>query len=198
MNKRHLHHIWTKIRFIRPWTIFVIALISAVICAFALKANNQHMVDLRNAVYSADQKNGDVQKSLANLQQYVTSHMNTKMDSGPSPVYPPIQLKFTYERLIQSRADQIAKNNTQTYTEAQKYCEQQNATDFSGRNRVPCIEAYVQKQGIKLAPISDALYKFDFVSPSWSPDFAGWSMVTTILGLLLFVVLFAIKRISRS
>jgi hypothetical protein len=198
MNKRHLHHIWTKIRFIRPWIIFVIALISALICAFALKANNQHMVDLRNAVYSADQKNGDVQKSLANLQQYVTSHMNTKMDSGPSPVYPPIQLKFTYERLIQSRADQIAKNNTQTYTEAQKYCEQQNATDFSGRNRVPCIEAYVQKQGIKLAPISDALYKFDFVSPSWSPDFAGWSMVTTILGLLLFVVLFAIKRISRS
>jgi hypothetical protein len=198
MNKRHLHHIWTKIRFIRPWTIFVIALISAVICAFALKANNQHMVDLRNAVYSADQKNGDVQKSLANLQQYVTSHMNTKMDSGPSPVYPPIQLKFTYERLIQSRADQIAKNNTQTYTEAQKYCEQQNATDFSGRNRVPCIEAYVQKQGVKLAPISDALYKFDFVSPSWSPDFAGWSMVSTILGLLLFVVLFAIKRISRS
>jgi hypothetical protein len=198
MNKRHLHHIWTKIRFIRPWIIFVIALISAVVCAFALKANNQHMVDLRNAVYSADQKNGDVQKSLANLQQYVTSHMNTKMDSGPSPVYPPIQLKFTYERLIQSRADQIAKNNTQTYTEAQKYCEQQNATDFSGRNRVPCIEAYVQKQGVKLAPISDALYKFDFVSPSWSPDFAGWSMVTTILGLLLFVVLFAIKRISRS
>jgi hypothetical protein len=198
MNKRHLHHIWTKIRFIRPWIIFVIALISAVVCAFALKANNQHMVDLRNAVYSADQKNGDVQKSLANLQQYVTSHMNTKMDSGPSPVYPPIQLKFTYERLIQSRADQIAKNNTQTYTEAQKYCEQQNATDFSGRNRVPCIEAYVQKQGVKLAPISDALYKFDFVSPSWSPDFAGWSMVSTILGLLLFVVLFAIKRISRS
>lgn len=198
MNKRRLHSIWTKIRFLRPWMVFVVVLVSAVICAFALKANNQHMVGLRDAVYSADQKGGDVQITLENLQQYVTSHMNTKMDSGPSPVYPPIQLKFTYERLIQTRADQIAKNNTATYTEAQKYCEQQNATDFSGRNRVPCIEAYVQKQGVKLAPISDALYKFDFVSPSWSPDLAGWSMVVTLLSLGLFVVLFAIKRIARS
>lgn len=166
--------------------------------AFLLKANNEHMVQLRDAVYVADQKNGDTQTALQDLQQYVTSHMNTKMDSGPSSVYPPIQLKYTYDRLIQARADKIATSNTATYNEAQKYCEQQNATDFSGRNRVPCIEAYVEKQGVQLPPISDALYKFDFISPSWSPDLAGWSMVVTVLSLLLFVILFAIKRFSRS
>jgi hypothetical protein len=28
--------------------------------------------------------------------------------------------------------------------------------------------------------VPEGLYKFDFVSPRWSPDLAGWSLVFTI------------------
>jgi hypothetical protein len=75
--------------------------------------------------------------------------------------------------------------------------EQQNSTDFSGRNRVPCIEQYVQTHDTTLQPVPDALYKFSFASPRWSPDLAGWSMVLAILFGLLFIVTFGIERLFR-
>lgn len=193
MNKRSLHHLWTKLRWIKPWYFLVLAIISGLICVSALRANNEHMSKLRSAVYAADQNNNDVQQALQALQAYVTTHMNTNLSTSTS-VYPPIQLKYTYDRLEQSESDAAAASNTQLYTNAQTYCQQQDPTDFSGHNRVPCIEQYVETHDTQLAPIPDALYKFDFVSPQWSPDLAGWSMLATILSGLLFLVTLAASK----
>ena len=145
MDKRHLHHVWTKLRRLKPWYFLALAVITTAVCVFALRANNQHMVQLRDTVYQADKDNGDVSGALRNLQAYVTSHMNTDLSSGPNGVYPPIQLKYTYERLVQAQKD--AQTSNQLYTKAQHYCEGRNSVDFSGRNRVPCIEQYVQSHG---------------------------------------------------
>lgn len=195
MNKRHLHHLWTKFRRVKPWYFLVLAVVSAVICIFALRANNQQMIKLREAVYAADQSNGDVEAALKKLQAYVTSHMNTNLDAGGNAVYPPIQLKYTYERLTQGQKEQFAQANAQLYTAAQAACEQQNSTDVSGRNRIPCIEQYVQAHNPKqLAPVPDALYKFAFATPAWSPDLAGWSMVVAILSVILTVLSFIVHR----
>ncbi len=188
MNKKELHHLWTKLRGVKPWYFLIIALISIGVSATALRANNQHMIKLRDAVYAADKANGDVQGTLQALQAYVVAHMNTNLSAGPQAVHPPIQLKYTYDRLVQAQSDQVAKSNTQIYNDAQHYCEQQNSSDFSGRNRVPCIEQYVQGHGVNLPTIPDALYKFDFIAPAWSPDLAGWSMVFAVLSSLLFVI----------
>src|ERR1039458_657337 len=143
MNKHHLHHLWTRLRYIKPWYFLIIAIISAVTCIYALRANDEHMIKLRNAVYTADQNNTDVQQTLQNLQAYVTTHMNTNLSTNTS-VYPPIQLKYTYDRLVQAQTTAAETANTQLYTDAQHYCEQQDPVDFSGHNRVPCIEQYVQ------------------------------------------------------
>jgi hypothetical protein len=191
MNKRHLHYVWTRLRGIKPWYFLTLAILSAIICVFALRANNQHMIKLRDAVYSADKNDTDVQGALKRLQAYVTAHMNTNLSAGPNAVYPPVQLKYTYDRLVTAQSDQLAQTNTQLYTEAQHYCEQQDPTDFSGHNRVPCIEQYVAARtpdAVQLPTIPDGLYKFSFVTPSWSPDLAGWSLVVTTLSGLLFVV----------
>jgi hypothetical protein len=183
MNKRKLHHIWRWLRHVSPWYFLAAAVLSTVVCVFALRANNQHMITLRDAVYQADKDNGDVQGALNKLQAYVTAHMNTNLSAGPNAVYPPIQLKYTYDRLVQAQGDAATKANSQLYTDAQHYCEAQNHTDFSGRNRVPCIQQYVQAHSTaSSAPtIPDSLYKFSFVSPSWSPDLAGWSLVVAAL-----------------
>jgi hypothetical protein len=166
---------------VKPQYLLAATLVSVSICAFALRANNQQMLELRDAVYVADGRGEGIQESLVALQSYVTAHMNTRLDSGNSGVYPPIQLKSTYERLITERSNKVAASNTQTYSEAQAECERQNPNDFSGRNRIPCIEKFVQSKGVTLPPIPDALYKFSFISPVWSPDLAGWSMVTSIV-----------------
>jgi preprotein translocase subunit SecF len=184
MEIRRLHHLWTIVRLIRPWYFLVIGLICLIVSVFALRDNNLHMVKLRDAVYTADKNNGDVPKALMNLQHYVTAHMNTNLTTGSS-IYPPIQLKYTYERL---RAAQFQTTNEQVYNDAQKYCEAQNSTDFSGRNRVPCIESYVESHGVQPKQIPDAMYKFDFISPVWSPDLAGWSLVATLFFFLFSLV----------
>lgn len=186
-----------KLRAVPTPILFGATIVSLSVCAFALRANNQHMLELRQAVYSADEQGGNVQAALVGLQSYVIAHMNTSLDSDSSGVYPPVQLKFTYDRLVQARSEKLATTNAQTYNEAQKFCEQQNPNDFSGRNRVPCIEQYVEKAGLTLPPIPDALYKFSFASPAWSPDLAGWSAVTSVVLALSTVVTAARRFIKR-
>lgn len=194
MNKRHLHHLWRRFRVLKPWYFLVVAAIFLPIAITSLRSNYQHMVKLRDAVYTADKGNGDVATALNALRNYVYGHMNTDLTSGNTGVYPPIQLKYTYDRLVQAQGDQAAAENTRLYTEAQAYCEQQNSTDFSGRNRVPCIENYVSTHTTKGAAIPEGLYKFNFVSPTWSPDLAGWSLVITGISLFLAAFLFVLQR----
>lgn len=152
------------------------------------------MIVLRSAVYAADKNNDNVQGALEHLQAYVTTHMNTNLDTGNGTVYPPIQLTYTYQRILQAQSETAATDNTQLYTEAQTYCQQQDSVDFSGRNRVPCIEQYVETHDTQLPTIPAALYEFSFASPTWSPDLAGWSLLLAGLSGVLFVGALLAKR----
>ncbi len=197
MHKRKHNRLTKMLLAVKPWHFLILALVSAVICVGAMRANNQRMSELREAVYVADKNNGDVKGALQELQAYVTSHMNTNLSSGKTAVYPPIQLKYTYERLVEAQNAQFAKGSS-LYNDAQRYCEGQNSADFSGRNRVPCIEQYVLSHTTaKPAAIPDGLYKFSFASPRWSPDLAGWSLLVTLVSLVMFVLLLAGQRIRR-
>ena len=194
MSKKHSHPVWLKIRNVKPWYFLILAVISSVICIYTLRNNNTTMVSLRNDVYKADETNGNVEGTLQTLQAYVTSHMNTNLSSGSDAVYPPIQLKYTYERLQAAQAQQADSSNTQIYTEAQTYCQQQDSTDFSGRNRVPCIEQFVESHGIKVPTIPASLYEFDFISPRWSPDTAGWTLLLSVALFIIFIVSWIAER----
>lgn len=179
MDKRHLHHTWTHLRPVKPWYFVAAAAVTGTVCVVSLRHNYSHMVQLRNAVYTADKNDTDVKGALTELRNYVYAHMNTNLTANTNAVYPPIQLKYTYERYSQQATEKATTSNQKLYTEAQAYCQKLNSTDFSGRNRVPCIEQYVTTHGVKIPTIPDSLYKFDFVSPVWSPDLAGWSMAAT-------------------
>lgn len=180
---------------VKPIYLLAAAGVSCIVCIAALQSNNIQMGKLREAVYTADKNNTDVSGALTNLQHYVTSHMNTNLTPTRNSVYPPIQLKYTYERLQAANASN--SSNEQVYSDAQAYCEQQDGSDFSGRNRVPCIQQYVSTHGASVPKaIPDSLYKFDFVSAKWSPDLAGWTVVSTIALLLAAIVLFIIQSIT--
>ncbi len=116
--------------------------------------------------------------------------MNTNLSSGGNNIKPPIQLKYTYERLQTAEQQQVDAVNAKVYTDAQNYCQAQNSVDFSGRNRVPCVQAYVTSHGIKANPIPATLYEFDFVSPTWSPDLAGWSLLLSGMLFIAFIIRF--------
>lgn len=198
VNKRRLHHFWTKLRPISPWYFLVLFVISAGLSIYGLRSNNLRMVELRDAVILADKQNGDTEAALRTLREYVHSHMNTNLSSGPNAIKPPIQLKYRYERLVEAEKKRVADKNAQIYTDAQNVCEQRFPAGLSGGSRIPCIEQYVTQNGVREQQIPEGLYKFDFVSPVWSPDLAGWSLLASGLFLTLFVFRFALERWIRS
>jgi hypothetical protein len=190
--------VWNKIMLLPTWVLFLMFIVSACTSVYALRHNNQQMIKLRNAVYAADKNNGDINTALNSLRKYVYSHMNTNLSSGGNTIKPPIQLKYTYERLQKKEKDRVNAANTNVYTQAQAYCQQVNSTDFSGRNRVPCVQDYVTTNGAKANEIPSSLYKFDFVSPSWSPDLAGWSLIFSSILFLLTAASFTIDKMVKS
>lgn len=175
----------------------VLFTISGVVAISALRHNNQTMVQLRSEVYATDQSGGDINSALNNLRKYVYGHMNTDLSSGGNAIKPPIQLKYTYERLLEAQQQTSASSNSRIYTEAQTYCQTQVPAGFSGRGRVPCVQDYVTSHGVKTPPIPTGLYQFDFVSPSWSPDLAGWSLVVTALMGLGFITSFLVQLLTK-
>lgn len=186
MNKRRLHHYWRQFRGLSSWYLLGLTLLFALITLFALRQNNLTAIHLRDEVLKVDQQNGDTEAALRKLREYVYGHMNTDLGSN-SNVYPPIQLKYRYERLLAAQQDASKATNAQIYTDAQKHCEALLPTGVS-LNRVTCIQQYLDAHPLAAqAPIQDSLYKFDFASPRWSPDLAGWSLVLTIVFGLLFL-----------
>lgn len=137
------------------------------------------MIERRTAVLQAD-KTGDatsLQSVLFDLQRYSSSHMNAA--SGT------IYLSHSYQRDSQ-KALNDAKNSSSVAVKdvldkADAVCKAQYAGNWM---------AYVQCNAAEQAKYSgtnslqtnvilpDAnLYKQEFISPIWSPDFAGWSVL---------------------
>lgn len=194
MNKKALHYFWLRIRPIRTWYFLAAFLVTATICVVALRQNYETMDDRRDAVYVADNAGSGVEEALQNLRAQVNSHMNTSLTKGADSIYPPIHLKGTYDRLVAAEQDRVNTVNSKVYTDAQAHCERLFPGSFSGGPRVPCIEQYVKEHGTTAKTIPDALYKFDFASPSWSPDLAGWMLVASVVFLVLTVVRFLAGR----
>ncbi|HSX16820.1 MAG TPA: hypothetical protein VLH86_01825 [Patescibacteria group bacterium] len=197
MNKRSLHHLWTRIRPVRTWYLLLLCVIFGVIGVVSLRNNYATMVSLRSNVYAADRNNTDVVGALNKLRSFVNAHMNTSLADG-SGVYPPIQLTHTYERLQAAEKARVADTTSKIYTDAQHHCEQLYPGSFSGGPRVPCIEQYVKDHGTTERTIPAELYKFNFATPTWSPDLAGITLAFSALFFALAVLRFVAGRILEA
>ncbi len=188
MDKKRLQRIWRYVHRIHPWYFLALTIVFGTISLFALRNNNLQMMRLRDAVFAADQSGDTAQleNALYSLRVHIYNHMNTSLTSGNNAVYPPIQLKYSYERAQAAQQAQLGQNNAGLYHEAQQSCTAQlpNAT---GAESISCIENYVSSRGVQLGNIPDGLYKFDFTSAKWSPDLAGWSLVVAILSGVVFI-----------
>jgi len=197
--------VWFKIKKVidpryASYKVFLaLFLVSAVICVFALRGNNETMIGLRNQVYASDKSGQGVEQALDKLRAYVYAHMNTNLSSGGNTIKPPIQLKYTYDRLA-TAAEQQA-NNTGLYTAAENYCQAQipASVSISGRGRIGCVQDYISSHGGQQpAAIPVAAYEFDFLSPTWSPDLAGWSLAASAFFLIGTIGSYLIQRFKTK
>lgn len=197
MNKRRLHHLLVRLRPISYWYFVGLFVATGFFALLALRHNNVRAIELRDELIQVDKENGDVEAKLSELRTYIYSHMNARL-SNDNSIYPPIQLKYTYERLAAAEKQRVTTANEKIYNDAQKTCEALLPRGLSGSTRLSCIQQYVDTKGTRENPVPDALYKFDFVSPVWSPDLAGILVLASLVFLILLTVRVAAEFWIRS
>lgn len=139
------------------------------------------MIERRTAVINADKRGNDTitQDRLYALQRYTASHMNA--DTGP------LYLEQTYRRDVRKITDaQSSQSDTEKDRQkADAICKARYPGGWS-LAYVYCftdqLAAAVKARGgtpetAKLP--SPELYRHEFTSPAWSPDFAGFSLLLT-------------------
>lgn len=194
IDRKSLAHLYRWIRQVKTWQLIVILALIAVISASLLRMNSLHMDTLRNAVETAD-KSGDtskIQHALVDLQQYVTAHMNTSLGSG-------VYLTESYDR---AREQALASASSSTNPNAAVY--QQASIECRARWRggvasfrndyVTCVQERVRALGVAddpgkaIAMPKPDDFHYNFVSPLWSPDLAGLSVLLCVLVVVLVCV----------
>jgi hypothetical protein len=200
MKKTKIYGLWHRIKGLSLVTIIVLFVASLSITILSLRANNLNMIKLRQAVFVADKQNAGINTALNNLRKYVYGHMNTNLRTGNAINEPPVQLVNQFNRDVEAERQRIVAMGSadKVYVDAQTICEKQGIPIIA---RAQCIQDYVTKNGKGIPQLNlpaKEVYTFDFASPLWSPDIAGFSMILTVVfGLLLIsrlVTGFIIKK----
>lgn len=194
MHKRKLHHWYKKLRIVNAWYFLGAAVVFLILGINGLRQNYRTMDHLRQAVITADQRDGNTEKALNELRSFVFAHMNTDLSSGPTPIKPPIQLKGHYERLLAADKERVKQTNVTVAAQAETACQGQFPEQGPNVARITCVQNYIAANAASERTIPSELYKFDFKSPAWSPDRAGISLVIGAASLVLFVLRLATER----
>lgn len=204
-DKRNVRFKIRRLEQVKTWQLLILFVMFAFITATFLRLNNVGMVEHREAVYAADKTDDSVglASRLYDLQRFVSAHMNA--DPGR------VALVKTYERDNErhKKAYQESSNSTangDAFQKAEAVCgpiARSNGWRWPDMRYTNCINQELEKipggQAVisEFKPLPVEPYYHTFTSPLWSPDFAGWSLiVTVIIGLIIIgrLVVLAILR----
>lgn len=175
---------------VKTWQLVILLIIVGFVAATFLRLNSIGMDQRRDAVITADEK-GDEEvliNRLYDLQRYVAAHMNTDLGRG-------VYLEHSYNRDLQTwQEDQYGDANPHgnIYKKAQEVC----APQFSRYSYayLQCTTNELRKYPAAADPATDTskprqeAYIHAFSSPTWTPDFAGWSVLVFGFIVLLIVI----------
>ena len=189
-NKGKIRHSIQDLQRVKTWQLIILLILVGFVAATFLRLNNIGMVERRAAVMSADQEGDEaaIIQRLYDLQQHVSSHMNTDLGRG-------VYLEASYARDLQNwQQNQYGASNPNgnIYEKAQQVC----APRFSVYSPayLQCTTSELAKYPAATDPATDTskprqeAYIHAFTSPMWSSDFAGWSLVVCAVIILLIVI----------
>lgn len=189
-NKKHAKRDLKQLQRVQTWQLMVILLLASFVALTFLRLNNIGMVERKEAVLNAD-KVGDAEVTrsrLYDLQRYVTSHMNTDMGKG-------VYLEDSFRRDTQAaytKASNDSNPNGNIYKKAQEVCAPQ-FTSYSyaylqcTTNELAKYPAATVNANSVVLPKANS-YRHVFISPLWSSDFAGWSVLICIVIFTMIIV----------
>ena len=187
-DKRQVKRSIKQLQRVKTWQLLLLLIVFGFITATFLRLNNINMIQRRDAVLAAD-KSGEesvIQSRLYDLQRYSAGHMNGA--SGP------FYLEQQYKRDAQAAVD-AAKNddnpNGNINVKAEAVCKPQYRVWSPAY--VQCFADELAKYPPSADPAQNVtlpdtnLYRFDFASPLWSPDFAGFSALVCVVIILMIL-----------
>ncbi len=187
MNKKTLRIALARLRIIRTWQLVVMLIIGLVLSVSFLRINSLGMDARRDEVYEADKTGNaeEIRAALLELQQFVSSHMNTSLGDG-------LYLEESYNRDRESvlNTAAIAQNpNSAVYQQASIECRNrfQGGVASFRNDYVACVSERVRalspsddpEAGLNLPKAEQ--YHYNFASPIWSPDLAGFAVLFCII-----------------
>lgn len=140
------------------------------------------MADIREQVFIADEKNGDISKAIDTLRLFIYQHMNASTT---------VELKYSYERAVQKTLKEFEKSDGSGNNIFEDLPDDCNTGEFVD-STAPCVQDYIDKRlkqigggNSEVMKLPDKrLYIYDFRSPLLSFDFAGWMLIlSSISGL---------------
>jgi hypothetical protein len=186
----HIRHLYRQVHRIKTWQLLLILLLIGFVAATFWRINSYGMAQRRDAVLAADQegRDEDMANRLYDLQRYTAAHMN----ASTGQFYLVNQYERDVERYVQTVSDDSNPNGN-VNAQVDATCSPRFASHsaeylecfYSELNKYPSAPELISA----LNPPNPALYRHSFMSPLWSPDFAGFSS-------LLFVVV-ALIILSR-
>lgn len=170
-----------RLSYVKTWQLLILLVLVGFVTATFLRMNNNGMIERRTAVAQAD-KVGDgeaLKNNLYSLQRYAAEHMNAS--SGT------MYLDQSYKRDSQKAFETVqaaTSQNSEALSKADAACKER----FSGwsQSYVQCVVAEQAKYPgtasvSQFVPPDPELYRHEFISPMWSPDFAGFSLIIFLL-----------------
>ena len=199
-DKRRVQRSIKQLQRIKTWQLLILLILVGFVAATFLRLNNIGMAERRAAVLSSDDA-GDKAATvnrLYDLQRYVSAHMNTSLGEG---VYLEASFKRDYQAAIDVAANDSNPNGN-IYKKAQETCAP-NFTKYSYAY-LQCTTGELAKYPAAKDPISSVdkpllnSYRHAYVSPLWSPDFAGWSVLVFLALAIMIIVRLIALVVLRS
>ena len=183
VDKKQVSRNLKRLRHIKTWQLVILLILAGFISATFMRLNNIGMIERRNAVSAADSvgDNRVTESRLYDLQRYVSAHMNTDMGKG-------IGLEASYKRAWQAAYTRASgSSNGNIYKKAQEICAPRYTSWSPAYVQCTVTELAKFPSANELVPPKADTYLYVYVSPLWSPDFAGWSLVVCCVIFLIII-----------
>ena len=185
-TKQQIRTTLKKLNTLKTWQLIIVLILVLFAAATAIRLNNVGMAQRREGVYSADEAGDEevIYQRLLTLREYSSAHMNANTGL--------FSLPHQYDRdnqkaleAAQKRSEQSESPNGNIYKKAADVCDPQ----FPGYSQayLQCFMNELDKypssgdidDSVALPPAE--LYQYNFDSPIWTPDLAGWTVLVALI-----------------
>ncbi|MBQ6394212.1 hypothetical protein IJH97_00430 [Candidatus Saccharibacteria bacterium] len=209
---------------IKAWQLILVLIPMLFIAATLLRFDDLKMIELRDAVYAADESGTDeeIAQALKNLKDFASTHIIVNFEEkngqynlnfGTGPIWLENQYNRKATAAIEEAEKELAKQshsnpNGNVFAAAMAVCKPQAIKygwAWNSSNYLDCMTGEINKypttdylvNSYTASIPSTALFRYDFASPAWAPTLAGWVILLCLVLIIWIITKFVTWVIVR-